>query len=505
MSPARKILIADPDLEAVRPLSRALRQKGYQVHYAPDGSRALEVSVLRHPDLVLIDEGCKLIDARTFINILRTNPRTDDVAVVVTAEQLDADRMRGLRDGYLRKPLNLDEVLSRIEHVFRRSEAAKDLRGDSKELEGNLGQLGIADLLQILSMNKRTGKMTLTRTGEAGGEILVAEGRPVNAKLGRVEGEKALFRMLGWTEGSFAFAPGPPTSRLRIHRSMDDALLEGMRQNDEVARLLPQLPARSTRVQLDPAADLSGDQHPVTAEVVELLRVPRALADVVDLAPSSDLDVLAVLSTLLQKGVARAVEGDSDEGQGPLLGPAEIHALRTRLLRGRGTTKVAVSKVFLCASAAPALRGFLVQLPGLKVVAAEPAAVRSGFGTLGRFEVSEAFWVDFCVLPASEAARPLWHPFSAGAIGALVLDTGPEALRIAGFLAFDLRVPLAVLGPSLPPSLVRAPAGVFTTSEGLLEALRGLLLQALHAPRVYEPESEREAQALWSPPAPGAL
>jgi hypothetical protein len=129
-------------------------------------------------------------------------------------------------------------------------------------------------------------------------------------------------------------------------------------------------------------------------------------------------------------------------------------------------------------------------------VAAEPAAVRSGFGTLGRFEVSEAFWVDFCVLPASEAARPLWHPFAAGAIGALVLDLEPDALRVASFLAFDVRVPVAVLGDALPPSLVRAPAGVFSTSEGLLEALRGLLLQALHAPRVFEPESLREGRAL---------
>lgn len=495
MSPSRKILIADPDLEAVRPLSRALRQKGYQVHYAPDGSRALEISVLRHPDLVLIDEGCKLIDARTFTNILRTNPRTEDVAVVVTAEQLDADRMRGLRDGYLRKPLNLDEVLARIEHVLRRSEAAKDLRGDAKEIEGNLGQLGLPDVLQILAMNRRTGKMTLSRSGEAG-EIAVAEGRPVNAKLGRVEGEKAFFRLLGWTEGSFAFVPGPPPSRVRIHRSMDDALLEGMRQNDEVARLGPQLPERQVRVQLAPSADLAGDQHPVTSEVVELLRLPRPISDVVDLAPSSDLDVLAALSTLLQKGVAREVEEAPDEGRGPLLGPAEIHALRTRLLRGRGATRVAISKIFLCSSTPAATRAFGVQLPGLQAVAAEPAAVRSGFGTLGRFEVSEAFWVDFCVLPASEAARPLWHPFAAGAIGALVLDLEPDALRVASFLAFDVRVPLAVLGGAVPPSLARAPAGVFATSEGLLEALRRLLLQALHAPRVFEPESLREGRTL---------
>src|SRR3954469_5932445 len=111
MAPSKKILIADPDLEAVRGLTRALRQKGYQVHYAPDGSRALEIAVLRHPDLTLFDDSCRLLDARTFTQILRTNPRTEDIPVVLTTATLDADKVRGLRDGYLRKPFNVDEVL----------------------------------------------------------------------------------------------------------------------------------------------------------------------------------------------------------------------------------------------------------------------------------------------------------------------------------------------------------------------------------------------------------
>ena len=61
--------------------------------------------------------------------------------------------------------------------------------------------------MQILGMNKRSGKLTLERGNERG-EIVVAEGRPVNARLGRVEGEKALFRLLAWTEGTFTFTPG---------------------------------------------------------------------------------------------------------------------------------------------------------------------------------------------------------------------------------------------------------------------------------------------------------
>ena len=97
MAQARKILIADPDLDVGAAAVARAAQKGYQVHYAPDGSRALEVCVLRHPDLVLFDEACRLLDARTFIQILRTNPRTEDMPVVLTTTNLDMDRLRGLR------------------------------------------------------------------------------------------------------------------------------------------------------------------------------------------------------------------------------------------------------------------------------------------------------------------------------------------------------------------------------------------------------------------------
>ncbi|HET9452106.1 MAG TPA: DUF4388 domain-containing protein [Aggregicoccus sp.] len=482
MPPVRKILIADPELDSVRSLSRALRQRGYQVHYAPDGSRALEVAVLRHPDLVLFDEACTLLEAPTFIQILRTNPRTDDIPVVLTTAQADADRLRGLRDGYLKKPFNLDEVLARIEHVFRRNEAAKDLRAETEEIEGSLSQLGIPDLMQILGMNKRSGKLALVKGSERG-EISMGEGRPVNARLGRVEGEKALFRMIAWTEGTFTFTPGPATGKPRINRAIDDALLEGFRQADEVNRLLPSLPARSARLVLSPEADLPRDQHPVTAQVVDLLRQPRTLGEVLDLAPAPDLEVLGVLATLLQKEVARLAESDAAEGgRGPLLEPAELHALRSRVLRGRAPVRQVTAKVFVCGGGAAAARRLLLRLPQLEAVAAEPSAVKSGFGTLGRLALSEVLHIDFCVLPPAEAARPLWRPFSAGAVGALMLDGSEAAVRLARYLAFEVRVPVVVVGQPLPAALRGAPGGAAQAGDDVVEALRSLLVQSINPP-----------------------
>ncbi len=476
MPQARKILLADPDLDAVRGLSRALRERKYQVSYAPDGSRALEVAVLRHPDLILFDEGCKLLEARSFINILRTNPRTEDIPVVLTLTQY-TDRVQGLRDGYLRKPFNLDEVLSRIDHLFRRSDAARQLRGETKEIEGALGNLSLPDILQILSMNRRTGRLAVER-GQERGEIHVADGRPVNAKVAAIEGEKALFRLLTWKEGAFAFMPLGVAPRERIQRAMDDALLEGLRQADELARLAPRLPPSHARVEFSPEAELSAaPQHPVTAQVVAALRQPRTVPELLDLAPAVDLDVVAALLTLLDKGVARLATG-SDEGL-ELLGAAEIHALRTRLFRGRAAPRSAVTKVLVCGKLPAAGRRVSRELPQVSPTPSEGAALRSGLGTLGRLTVSEALAVDFCLLPASDAARPLWRPFSAGSLGALLLDDSEGAFALARYLAWEVRVPVVVSGAEVPAALRGAPAGVYAVPGSLMDALRGLLIAAL--------------------------
>ncbi|MBI3181153.1 MAG: response regulator [Myxococcales bacterium] len=491
MAQARKILIADPDLESVRALTRALRQRGFQMHYAPDGSKALEVSVLRHPDLILFDDGCRLIDARTFVQILRTNPRTEDIPVVLTSRAFEADKVRVFRDGVLQKPFNIDEVQSRLEQVFRRADAARELRAEAKEIEGHLSQLPIPDLLQILSVNKRSGRLTLSRGSERG-EIHVRDGRPVNARLGAVEGEKALFRLVGWTEGTFAFVPGAAPSRVLVDRSMEDALLEGMRQADELSRLTPSLPQKGARLVLSPGAELSTEQHPVTAQVVELLRQPRPLPEILDLAPATDLEVVAALAALLQRGLARVAEGEEEAGRGPLLGTAEVHALKARLFRGRLGGRVGVAKVFLCAGGAKPLREFLRALPDLIPVAAEPRALRSGFGTVGRLELSEVLKLELCVLPPTDAARPLWRPFSSGSAGGLMLDTSEAALQLGRFLGFEVRVPLVVLGHGVPRQLLGAPAGVASVGEEAPEALRLLLLQSLNP---VQPELSPERAA----------
>ncbi len=484
MAQSRKVLIADPELNVVRPLTRALRQRGYQVTYAADGSKALEVAVLRHPDVILYDEECTLIEAKNYTQILGSNPRTADIPVVLTTHGGDLERLRTWREGFLKKPYNLDEVLSRIDHLCRRVEAARGLKGDAREIEGGLSQLPLADLLQILSANKRTGRLVIVN-GQERGEIALSSGRPVNAREGDVEGEKALFRLLAWKEGSFAFNPGPAPTRTKIDRVMEDALLEGAHQSDERERLLPMLPPLSTLVSLSATAESPVAPHPVTAAVLELLKTPHTLKEVLDAVDAPDLAVLSAINALLDRIVISPQDGKV-RGAEPVLAAAEVHALRAKLLRGRVARSAVVAKVIVVGPKAG--RALLRGMPGLVGVATEPGSLRSGFGTLGRIELSEALKVDFVLLPTAEAARPLWRPFSHGALGALVLEDGEAALKLARFCGFQLRIPLVLLcnaGPDLlkvdqiPPYLRGAPGSVALVDNDFLLALKTLMRAAL--------------------------
>jgi CheY-like chemotaxis protein len=479
MPSIRKILIADPDPATVRALAPALRQRGYQVHAARDGSRALQVAILRFPDLVLFDERCPLLDARTFIRILRTNPRTEAIPVVLSGDGVDADRTR--LGSYLRKPFHHDEVLARIEQILRRVEASEAVSGESREIEGNLAQIPLVDLLQILAVNRKTGRLGVERDGERA-EIVLEQGRVADAHMGAASGEKALFRLLARGEGQFAFVPGAGGAAVRIERKVDELVLEGLRQADELARLRPALPlARDVLELAVHPTEIPAGLHPVTEEVVALLDAPRRFGEIVDRCRASDLEAIRAVLALLERGYARRGDGPPPPPEAPpLLAPHELHALRTRIARGRSSGAQTVGKVVLAGGGPLARRAALARFATVPGFRAEEE-VPGGLGTLGRLSLGDGVRVDVTEIPGDRAHRPMWRAFGAGAVGALVLLPADDVEPLVAELASLLELPLVVCGPSgakVPPALRDAPGGYAFEGSDAAEGLRALLAGA---------------------------
>jgi hypothetical protein len=318
------------------------------------------------------------------------------------------------------------------------------------------------------------------REGEQA-EVQLREGRVVDARFGPVGAEKALWRLLTRREGLFSFAQGTPPGPDRITRRLDDLILEGLRQADELARLLPLVPSTRDLVELaiDPAAHPE-PVSPVMAELVALLSRPRKAQELIDRCHASDLDATRALVGLLERGQAVRLEGAADApGTVALLAPHELHALRTRLTRGRTSGNRTIGKVLVVGGGPLSRQAALARFASVPGFTAMPGG-HGRFGTLGRLSLGGGVRVDVLELPGEEEQRPLARHFAGGAIGALVLLPA-DADRLLAELCGELQLPVVVSGPDgaeYPEALRAAPAGVTFAGSDAAEALRVLLAGA---------------------------
>ncbi len=479
----RHVLIADPDPATARLLAPALRHRGHQVSAVRSGPRALETCVLRPPDLVLFDAACPLLDAQTFRQILRSNPHTAPIPILVTGGAESA-ALPASREGFLQKPFNIDEVVARIDQTFRRLDAARETQRGDRGLEGALGQLGVPDLLQVLGQNRNSGVLRLT--GPRGSaSIRLSGGAIAEASGENVSGLKALFRLLQWREGLFAFQPGESPDPGDIARPVEEVLLEGLRQADELPGLLAALPGASVRFALSPSAALEGERDRATAEVLSLLRSGATVGEVLDRSRTTDHAAAQAMLRLLRKRLLVPAAGEPAAAREArqLVPTGGSHALRARVHQiGRGDGGRTRGKILL-AAVEDELPPFVERLSRVPEVRLDATLLRAaaplGFGTLGAVEIDEDLRIDLLLLPAGDAASPLWQPFASRALGAIVLLAGATdsgALALVRFLCEEQALPVVLPGLSaLPFALAEVKHAPAPTGADPWDALHELL------------------------------
>ena len=90
---------------------------------------------------------------------------------------------------------------------------------------------GLADILQICCLGKRSGQINFY-SGESSGYVYLHHGDVIHAVCGSVEGEKAVYRMLGWPPGTFSLAEDVVPTERTIDSTWEHLLLEGARRAD---------------------------------------------------------------------------------------------------------------------------------------------------------------------------------------------------------------------------------------------------------------------------------
>ncbi|MFN8076785.1 MAG: response regulator [Kineosporiaceae bacterium] len=132
-----RILVVDDD-EMVRELLRAiLEEHGMTVVTAADGAAGIEALRAVHPDLVVSDITMPGVDGFDFVRAVRAQAHGHDVPFLFLTSRTDpADAAEGLRlgaDDYVRKPVDLDELVARVTaKLLRRPVSAQALPTDSR-------------------------------------------------------------------------------------------------------------------------------------------------------------------------------------------------------------------------------------------------------------------------------------------------------------------------------------------------------------------------------------
>ncbi len=456
-TPPGRILVVDQDWDTLEQLARALRTRGHHVVLAADGRAGLQRAVEIAADVVLVDRDVPVVDVRTFLEVLRDNPRTSGAHTFVMGTG-DATRLAALgkRTDPIVKPFNSGEVTARIEEVLRARRAPRK----ETELRGDLAQVALFDLLQVFAANKRTGRLLVQTTG-TDAEVWVRDGRVIDATFGAAAGEKALYRVLGVTGGRFIFVPNVAPRGQRIDAPTDQLLMEAVRQADELARLRDDLPPLTAQVGVAaPGARASG----VATSVLQQLDEPRTLEELVDLVPAHDLQVLQAVRDLIASGALLILDPVGREVR--LCEDDEVVAIRAAALRLRrpgvdGPVRLGV----LCESSSAAAR-FGRALASVRefIPSTDPPAA-AGDGVLGSLGVLRigATDLEIFLLPFDAPMRPLWGTFLAPAAVALALGDAPFDEQAAELLRLlDVRLIPAPPGwesPSGAAGAVRAALG----------------------------------------------
>lgn len=126
----QKILVVDDEPDAVELLEFNLRQAGYEVASAENGSDALTKAKNVQPDLIVLDVMIPEIDGLEVCKILRRDPATSSIPIIMlTAKAAEIDRVLGLElgaDDYVTKPFNIRELQLRIKGLLRRVQTTEE-------------------------------------------------------------------------------------------------------------------------------------------------------------------------------------------------------------------------------------------------------------------------------------------------------------------------------------------------------------------------------------------
>jgi len=437
--PGSRVLLVDHDVDALAQLAAKLRDRGIRVSLANGSQMACERARTGGYDVVLAarnvaepeDGAMGVIDALS-VELAQVPP----LLILADAGEVEGEvqsESRVRRD-------DIDRIVLRIEQLAKPRDRVS--RGSLAPSAHTLENAPLADLLIVLATERRSGTLTVT-TPKGSGEVRLVDGEIADAVYVRLEGRKALTRMLAERDGTATFAPGSPAIMRRIHEGTRSLVMEARALVEKAASLratASELAASMLLAHEGPAGD---DLSEVDQHVLTRLRVPAMLDDILDELPHTDAAILESLIRLDARGRVKRLGHTSSRVQ--LCGPDQLHLLRASAARARSAGFTGAARlVFAATPARLAVFGHTVLSLADAFPSAEPTPSVPVPYVLATIRLGDGVELDIVALPLVPAYAPLWPMALAGAAILVRLDEAAaqsleEACGAVGVPILDAR------------------------------------------------------------------
>jgi len=232
-----KILIVDTEIDLTTLLELRFIKEGFGVALARSGSEAFAKAKSEKPSLVITEVDLPGKSGPEFISELTKDDETKNIPFVFLSRRDEPDVVTSAlelgAEDYLTKPVKVDVFCAKIKKMLARLKAEKKVAPSQPVgVSGSLSEMSLPDIIQILGAGRKTGKIILKNNGQTA-EILMEEGRIVNAFIDELKGEEAFYKILFWSGGTFTVDPTVQITERLINMSNDSLMLEGFRRMDE--------------------------------------------------------------------------------------------------------------------------------------------------------------------------------------------------------------------------------------------------------------------------------
>lgn len=110
------VLIVEDDPDIRDTFRALLEDRGYRVATAANGREALdELSCIDSPCLILLDLMMPVMSGPEFLDVVKHDPERQDIPVVIVSAYAELADESTLAEGFLKKPVSLDTLLSWVQ------------------------------------------------------------------------------------------------------------------------------------------------------------------------------------------------------------------------------------------------------------------------------------------------------------------------------------------------------------------------------------------------------